>query len=160
PNKSSLLVALTSEERWGLLDAATRPALERVFKVLQLAPGLLLALLPLRSARSLVLAALTATLCAVTFSEFFSPQWVIWTTALSLLLAPRWRRFALLTVALEVLLWLQMFFHTHAYAARLLDEASNPTWPWFWAVNQARIVVMVLFLLVAAGSFPASLRER
>ncbi len=160
PNKSSLLVTLTSDAQWGLLDATARPTLEKVFKFLQLVPGAMLALLPLRTARAVILAALTATLLAVTFSEFFSPQWVVWTTALSLLVAPRWRRFAALTAALESLLWLQMFFHAHAYATRMLDEASNPTWAPFWAVHHVRTVVLLLFLAVAAGTLIAEVRAR
>lgn len=152
PNKSSLLMALTSQQQWGLLDAGARPALERVFKLLQLAPAFALAFLPLRTPRALIAACLAATFCAVLFSEFFSPQWVLWTTALSLLLAPRWRRFALLSGVLELLLWLQMFLHSHVYAVGLVDGALSPTWAPFWAVNHVRIGVMALFLALTVAS--------
>jgi hypothetical protein len=159
PNKSSLLMALTSDQQWGLFDASARPTLEKVFKLLQLAPGFALALLPLRTPRALIAACLAATLCAVLFSEFFSPQWVLWTTALSLLLAPRWRRFAVLTVALEVLLWLQMCFHSHVYAAGLVDGAMSPTWTPFWVVNHVRIGLMAVFLAVSVATMLSEVRR-
>ena len=63
-------------------------------------------------------------------------------------------------MALEVLLWLQMFFHAHAYAVRLLDDASNPTWAPFWFVNQARTAVMLVFLLVAAATLLVEVAAR
>jgi hypothetical protein len=159
PNKSSLLMALTAPEQWGLFDASARPALERAFKLLQLGPGFALALLPLRTPRAQIAACLAATLCAVLFSEFFSPQWVLWTTALSLLLAPRWRRFALLSLALELLLWLQMFLHSHVYAVGLVDAGMRPTWAPFWAVNHVRIAVMALFLALTLATLLVELRR-
>lgn len=159
PNKSSLLMALTSDQQWGVFDASARPALEKVFKLLQLAPGFALALLPLRTPRALIAACLAATLCALLFSEFFSPQWVLWTTSLSLLLAPRWRRFAAITVTLELLLWTQMFLHSHVYAVGLVDEASSPTWTPFWVVNHVRIGVLALFLAVTIGTLLSEARR-
>lgn len=159
PNKSSLLMALTSPEQWGLFDPSARPTLEKAFKLMQLGPGFVLAFLPLRTPRALITACLAATLCAVLFSEFFSPQWVLWTTALSLLLAPRWRRFALLSAALELLLWLQMFLHSHVYAVGLVDAASRPTWAPFWAVNHTRIGAMALFLAVTLATLLSELRR-
>ncbi|MBI4881402.1 MAG: DUF2029 domain-containing protein [Planctomycetes bacterium] len=139
PNKSSLLLLLTSPERWGWFAPTARDALEAVFKVLQLAPGFLLALLPIRTARSLLLSCLAATLCVVTFSEFFSPQWVIWITALALLLAPDHKTLLVLLLALEAATYLQFpLLHGHAVAGG--DFAG------FWLVNGLRASLLLAFL--------------
>ena len=159
PNKSSLLMALTSDQQWGLFDASARPGLEKAFKLLQLAPGFALACLPLRTPRALIAACLTATLSAVLFSEFFSPQWVLWITALALLLAPGWRRFAVLAVALELLLRAQMLLHSHVYALGLVDGSMSPTWAPFWAVNSLRTVAMLVFLGVSLWTLLGEVRR-
>jgi hypothetical protein len=83
---------------------------------------------------------------------------VLWTTSLSLLLAPRWRRFAWLSGVLELLLWVQMFLHGHVYAVGLVDAAMRPTWAPFWAVNHVRIAAMALFLAVTLATLRSELR--
>jgi hypothetical protein len=143
PNHSSLLALLTAPERWAWFDLGARPGLERVFKVLQLAPGFLLALLPLRTPRALILCALTATLSSIVFSEFFSPQWVLWITALGLYLAPRYRALLALLVALELAMYLQLpWFYYHVYATG--EDGA------FWAVTNARMILLLVLLAAAA----------
>ncbi len=150
PNKSSLLVLLTSPERWGWFAPAARDTIETVFKVLQLAPGFLMALLPLRTARSLLLSCLAATLCVVTFSEFFSPQWVIWITALALLAAPDYKTLLALLLALEAATYLQFpVFHGHAYASG--DFAG------FWLANSLRALLLLAFLAATLLALARSL---
>ncbi|MFT7465445.1 MAG: hypothetical protein ACI9EF_003812 [Pseudohongiellaceae bacterium] len=146
PNHSSLLHALTHPDRWGWLQASARPQLELLFKALQLAPGFVLACFVIRTRRALLLGCLAATLGSMVFSEFFSPQWVIWVTALAVLLAPTQRRFLALLVGLELVMYLQLpLFHHHSQA---VSEFSG-----FWFVNSLRIAVVVLFFVVTLFSF-------
>jgi hypothetical protein len=143
PNHSSLLALLTAPDRWAWFEPASRSSLESVFKLLQLLPGVLLALLPLRTPRALISAALTATLCAIVFSEFFSPQWVLWVTALALYLAPRQRAALVLLVALEVVMYLQLpWFYYHMHAT---GDARG-----FAAATNARMLLLLVFLAAAA----------
>lgn len=143
PNYSALLTALTDQEQLGWLPASVRPTLQSWFSVLQLLPGLLLALLPLRSPRAFLLACLSATLCSVLFSRFFSPQWIVWGTALTILVAPRMRWILLLALPLELLAYLQVpVFHYHAQVTGDFEG--------FQAVNRVRQSLLVLFVLVAA----------
>ncbi len=146
PNRSSLLTTLTSPEQWAIVDGALRTRLELAFKVLQLLPGALLALLPLRRNDSFLLGCLAATLCMVIFSEFFSPQWIVWITALCAMIAPTpgprpARRWLIGTViVLEVLLYAQIVLHHHAFATNLLDG--------FQRVHYARTATMLALLAV------------
>lgn len=148
PNHSSLLALLTGPESWGWLAPEARPGLERLFRVLQVAPACLLALLPLRTPRALLFAALTATLASIVFQEFFSPQWVLWITALGLYLAPRSRTVLVLVVALEVVMYAQLpwcWYHLQATG----EEGS------FRLVTDARMALLLVFL---AASLVLTLR--
>ena len=145
-NHASLLSALTSERAWGLLPSSAAPALDKIFKVLQLLPGLALAFFPVRSATRLVLGCLAATTAMVVFSEFFSPQWVIWITALAILVVPRLRWLLLFVIVLEVVMYLQLpVFHHHAQATGEFGI--------FDVVMSVRAIWMLLFLAAAIVAF-------
>ncbi|MEM7309631.1 MAG: glycosyltransferase family 87 protein [Planctomycetota bacterium] len=146
PNHSSFLAILTNPDSWGWFEPSARGSLERVFKLLQLAPGFLLALLPVRSNRALLLGCLTATLFSIVFSEFFSPQWVIWVTALGLLLAPRSRLLLALVVALEVVMYVQLPYLW--YAAQASGDFAS-----FWTITSVRMALLLVFLAVALALF-------
>ena len=158
PNHSSFLSILTNPrdpgapagvfapQGWGLFDRDKRDALEGLFKPLQLAPGFLLALLPIRSNRALILGALSATLFAIVFHEFFSPQWVLWLTALGLYLAPRFKVVLALVVALELVMYTQLPWLWYR-----MQESGDPGG--FWTVTTIRMALMLAFLAVATGLF-------
>ncbi|MCZ6596270.1 MAG: hypothetical protein O7B99_01380 [Planctomycetota bacterium] len=149
PNHASLLSLLTSERAWSLLPSSAAPALDKVFKVLQLLPGLALAFFPMRSVTRLVLGCLVATTSMVIFSEFFSPQWVIWITALAILVVPRLRWLLLPVVVLELVMYLQLpVFHHHAQAT---GEFGG-----FEVVTTVRAIWMLLFLAAAIVAFVRS----
>lgn len=150
PNHSSFLALLTNPERWGWFDASQRPALERAFKLMQLAPGFLLAFLPLRTPRALLLGCLTATTFSIAFSEFFSPQWVMWITALGLYLAPRHKVLLALIFALELVMYLQL--PVLWYRAQETGEAGA-----FWTVSSVRMALLLVMIATALALFTREL---
>jgi hypothetical protein len=160
PNHSSFLSLLSNPRHpegaaprgWGWLDRARRDDVERVFKLLQLAPGFLLALLPLRSTRALLLGCLAATLCTIVFSAFFSPQWVLWVTALGLYLAPRHRAILALVVALELAMYLQLPWFW--YRLQATGEGGA-----FWAVTDVRMALLLALLATALVLFLREVRR-
>ena len=152
PNHASFLSILTSEQGWGWFGAETRPGLERVFKVLQLAPGFLLALVPIRSGRALVSGCLVATLFTIVFSEFYSPQWVLWLTALGLLLAPRQRSVLAAILALELVIYLQLPWLW--YAAQASGDFDA-----FRVISSLRMILLLAFLVLAAALFAGRVRQ-
>jgi len=162
PNHASLLAQLCHPERWAWFGPEARDSLERLFQLVQLAPALL-AFAPLRSNRALVLACLVATLTMILFSEFFSPQWVLWVTALALYAAPRWRRFLWLVLALEVVMYLQLplfYFEALASRAPLETYATAPEFARFRTISDVRIALVALTWLVTIGTLLRELRAR
>lgn len=162
PNHASLLAQVTHPERWGWFNVAQRGGVERVFQLIQLVPAAI-AFLPLRSNRALVLAALVATLTMILFSEFFSPQWVLWVTALCIYVAPGLRRFLVLAVALELVMYVQLpLLYFEAIASRVPTEQfyTAPEFAPFRAVTDVRIVLVAVFLAVALWSLAGELRRQ
>lgn len=139
-NVSALLTALVDSRQLGWFSDDALPRLKSVFSVAQLLPGFVLALLPLRRRDSWLLACLAATLSAVVFSKFFSPQWVVWGTPLMLLLASRQRLLLAGALLLETLAYLQLpVIH---YNAQLSGDFDL-----FWMVNRVRMAVLCGFLV-------------
>ena len=80
---------------------------------------------------------LAATLSAVLFSKFFSPQWICWGTAVAVLLAPRYRVILGLAIVLELLAYLQLpIAHYHRAATGDADL--------YLVVNAVRMSVLVI----------------
>ena len=159
PNHASLLAQLRRPERWDWFDTQSSSTVERLFQLVQLAPALL-ALTPLRSKRALVLASLVATLTMILFSEFFSPQWVLWVTALGLYIAPRWKRFALLVIALEIVMYTQLplfYFEAHSSGAPLGTWHSAPEFERFRWITDVRISLIAAFLVVTLATLAREL---
>lgn len=152
PNHASLLALMTNAERWGWLDYAWRDDLERVFRVLQVLPALLLALVPLRTERAFLLAGLVALGAAVSFSQFFSPQWILWLAPFALLLAPSARGLLALFVAFDVVLYVQLpVLHYHCTALGQFDA--------FWNVTALRTAVQFALLGAAAALLAVAARR-
>lgn len=162
PNHASLLAQLTHPRRWGWVDPAGAGWVERLFQLVQLAPALLF-FAPLRSDRALILSALVATLTMILFSEFFSPQWVLWVTALALYVAPRWRRFLWLAIALEAVMYLQLpLFYFEALGSGVPFGAYHeaPEFARFRLITDVRIALVALFLVVTAATLVRELRAQ
>lgn len=143
PNYSSLLSALTDPERLAWLPRNDE-GVRTLFTLLQLAPGFVLACLPLRSRDAFLHACLAATLSAVLFSKFFSPQWICWGTAVAVLLAPRHRLLLIMLVLLELLAYLQLPV-SHYHGAATGDRGL------YYVVNAVRMTALVASWLLVVG---------
>lgn len=137
PNHSSLLALATNPQGLDLAPPAARASLEKVFKVLQFLPGLLLALTFPRG-RSLVAGAAAAALGVILFSEFYSPQWVIWVTSIAIVALPGRRLLLGLVVGFELTSYLTFLTFNHAQATTDLGPYRVVTW--------ARLAIMFALL--------------
>lgn len=117
-NPASAVMALTHPGRWDWFEPSARPTVGAVFSVLQFAPALLLALLPVRDPVALRWGLLTVVVGFVAFSKVFSPQWILWIAPLAVLLAPVARRAVVLAAGLDLLLYLQSPVLLHGSASR------------------------------------------
>ena len=157
PNHASVLSIATNPDAWGWFGMEQRPLLEKVFLGLQLGPPFLIAFLPLRSRRALLEACLFATVGMVFFSKFFSPQWVLWVTALALLLAPRRRLYAVLIFLLQVVVYLQL--PVFYYEGVVFEDGVQKTSAAFRIATDMRVIGLVAFwVLSLAGLIWALLR--
>jgi hypothetical protein len=153
PNPPSIVAALTVPGRWGLFTLEDEDWLSRAFMLLQFLPAVLLALLPIRTRRALLLGCLTVVLGFMQFGKVFSPQWICWVTPLAVLLAPRSLPCLLLLVAAELATYVQnpVIF----YEAMGMPGITTRGTPAFWAACDTRIAVLFAFW---AWSFAAFLR--
>jgi hypothetical protein len=141
-NHSSLLSLLTHPDALAWFSMEDRRWLSKLFSLLQVVPAALLGLLPLRTTRALLLAALAATLGLVIFPKFFSPQWlVLWAGAIGALLAPRERVVLGFVALFGLLVYLQtpLFFFS---AANFGDSRTDAA---FWGITYARAGLMLAF---------------
>lgn len=157
PNPASLVSALTAPHRWGLLSPDT-PWLETATRALQFGPALVLALLPIRSRDALLWACLVVVAGFVTFSKVFSPQWILWFGPIAVLLVARARGLLALLVALEILIYVQMPVMFYARPAEATGEALMRPIDGFWAVMDARILVLVSFWAWSLAMFLRTVR--
>lgn len=143
-NQSSLLTALTTPERWGLLPASAQGRLGAFFTLLQFLPAALLALVPVRSREGLVAGCLTVVVGFVAFCKVYSPQWILWISPLAILLVPRRPLLLALLVVLEVLNYLQVPVLHYGGPAEV-DGRPLPLRPLqaFWTVCDLRIAALV-----------------
>jgi len=144
PNPPSLVAALTVPSRWGVFTLADQGWLGKAFMLLQFLPAALLALLPIRSRRALLLGCLTVVLGFMQFGKVFSPQWICWVTPLAILVAPRNLPCILLIVAAELAIYIQipvLFYEAMGMPGGTLNRGT----PAFWAACDARIAVLFLF---------------
>ncbi len=144
PNPPSLVAALTVPTRWEVFTPADQGWLGKAFMLLQFLPALLLALLPIRSRRALLLGCLTVVLGFMQFGKVFSPQWICWVTPLAILVAPRHVTCLLLIVAAELAIYIQipvLFYEAMGMPGGALFRGT----PAFWAACDTRIAVLFLF---------------
>ncbi|MBM3984784.1 MAG: DUF2029 domain-containing protein [Planctomycetes bacterium] len=150
PNPGSIVYALTTPRRWGVLGPGDSEWLGRVATALQFLPALLLALAPVRSRRALVLGCLTVVLAFMQFGKVWSPQWIVWVTPLALLASPGSRAALLLLVASELLVYVQT-------PLLYYESVGNPAHPdgsaAYWAVSSARIACLALFWAWSLAAF-------
>ena len=144
PNHASALTLLTEPIRLGWIDQAYQPMLGKLFLGLQLLLPFGLALVPIRNRHHLLEGCLAVTIGMALYSKFFSPQWVIWITAIAILLAPRYRIYLVFLVALELVIYLQLPLYYYAFG---LEDPS------FWVVTYVRLGLFAAFWLFTLGSF-------
>jgi hypothetical protein len=148
PNHASALTLLTEPDHLGWFTPEDRGWLGSLFTALQLGLPLLLALLPIRDSQTLLKACLVSALGMLLFQKFFSPQWVMWTTTLAIPLAARSRVYLLATVALDVLVYLQLpvaYYHTLFHGGDL-SQASV-----FWTISYVRLGAFGAYWLFVLG---------
>jgi hypothetical protein len=148
PNHASALTLLTEPAYLGWFAPEQREALGRVFSALQLGTPLLLCLLPIRDRQTLLKACLASALGMLLFQKFFSPQWVLWATTLAIPLAARSRVYLLATVALDVLIYVQLplsYYHTLLHT----PDPSQPS-P-FWTISYVRLFAFGAYWLFVVG---------
>ncbi|MHC5212268.1 MAG: glycosyltransferase 87 family protein [Planctomycetota bacterium] len=142
-NMSSLVAALVEPWRWGVFPISAVDGVAKTLAALQFLPALLLALLPVRTPRALLLGCLAVVLGFAQFGRVFSPQWICWVTPLAVLLAPGSRTVRGLQVALELLIYVQipvLYYETMAGPEPVLRTAST-----FWIVSDTRLVLLLAF---------------
>jgi hypothetical protein len=148
PNPSSIVTALIDSERWGWFAPELRDRISTVFTALAFGSSLLVALFPVRSREALLTGALTVVLGFVAFQTVFSPQWVVWISPIAILLAARRRSFLVLTVALELAIYLQApLFYYEGIRPPYSNSAA------FFAVCDTRIWLLIGFWAWSLGSF-------
>lgn len=157
PNAGSLVFALAAPGRWEWFPRDATPALVKVLTAVQFLPAILLALLPIRSRKALLLGCLTVVLAFTLFTKDFSPQWIVWITPLAALLAADSRAGRVLLVLLAVVMYVQMplLYYARFGQPGQPEDASTA----FWTVNDTRIALMALFLAWAAAAFVRAVRR-
>jgi hypothetical protein len=148
-NPPSLAAAILEPWRWGLLPLSAHPSVYRVLFLLQVLPAALLALVPVRSPRALILGCLAVVLAFAQFGKVFSPQWICWVAPLAVLVAPASWVALVLVVVLQVLIYVQI---PVLYFARMTDPAFAQLGAAglegataFWVVSDARLLLLALF---------------
>lgn len=148
PNHASALTLLTDPAHLGWFAAEHQARLGQVFSALQLGTPLLLSLLPIRDRQTLLKACLASALGMLLFQKFFSPQWVLWATTLAIPLAARSRVYLLATLALDLLIYVQLpvsYYHTLLHG----PDPSQPS-P-FWTVSYLRLFAFGAYWLFVVG---------
>jgi hypothetical protein len=109
-------------------------------------------LVPMREDMQLVRWLCFATACFVLFAKFYSPQWVMWTTALALLFA-RSKALLATVIALEVFIYVQFAIvrGTPLRGERLPDLTFRFTDFWYHLYD-VRFALTALFTLLVAMS--------
>ena len=155
-NHSSLVAILCHPDGYGVFPPKSLDTWKDVFLVLQLLPPFLLALLPLRTPPGLLQGALLGVAGMALFSKFFSPQWIVWLFAVGLPLLPTMRRYLVLLVALQLVIYLQLpVFVYEELEARLAEPYEGA----FWVVTNVRIALFAaIWLCALAGVVLASRR--
>ena len=154
PNPPSLVWALAGPGRWGWVPEAAMDRLTGALQWLQFLPGFALALLPVRSRRSLLWGSLVVVLAFAQFGKVFSPQWVVWVAPIAVLLAPVSTASLLFNVVLQVLIYVQipvLWYATMRSGPADLEPGAGAGA--FWAVCDARIVLLFLFWAWSLGAF-------
>ena len=156
-NPPSLAAAILEPWRWGLLPLARDGLVYRALFLLQVLPAVVLALLPVRDRRALVLGCLAVVLAFAQFGKVFSPQWICWVAPLAVLVAPGSPVPLVLVVVLQLLIYVQI---PVLYFARMTDPAYAQMGAAglegaaaFWAVSDARIVLLALFWAWSCWAF-------
>lgn len=138
----------------------TETTILRVLAALQFGVALFGFVVPVRTDRQLVLWMCLGTVMFVLFAKFFSPQWVMWITALALLFVRGpW------LVGTAVFLELFIYAHfviirgTSLRGPRMPDTQIRHTDFWYHCYD-VRIAATALFMVLVAAALVRSLRAR
>jgi hypothetical protein len=115
PNRGSIVYALCSKYMWRWFEPKDEALVAHWATIAQFLPAAVLAWVPVRSRRALVMACLVVVLGFMQFGKVFSPQWIVWVSPLAILAgaSSRWA-LALLTLA-DLLTYLQTPVFSYEY---------------------------------------------
>jgi hypothetical protein len=142
PNPGSIVYAMTSPEMWAWFAPSQIDTVARWASIAQFLPAVLMACVPLRSRRALLVACLVVVLGFMQLGKVFSPQWIVWVAPLAILVGSETKVALALLVASDVAIYVQtplLFYEFVGNPAYV--QVSRP----LLTASTVRIVVLLAF---------------